>query len=65
MASLSKAIQQNDINQVKNILSDLSNNVNEIHEGKTPLFIASELGNLQVVQLLLDNEKVDVNAKLV
>ena len=58
--ALINAVKQNDVNSFKNLVN--KENVNARDEaGNTLLIIASNMGNLSIVELLIEN-KADVNA---
>lgn len=58
------AIENHNAHMVKSILDKYEHNVNvniDTNDGKTPLIIACELGDLEIVKLLLDHDDIDLS----
>ena len=63
MSSLFTAVQNNDVQQVRNLISRPDVNVNEFQQGQTPLFAACANNFQEIVELLLTRHDCDVNRK--
>lgn len=44
---------------------EINNKVYKIESEKTPLYMAIESGNIEIVKLLLTNSKIDINKSLI
>ena len=60
--NLFKAAWQNDFRAIQGLLLCPAANINTIDsKGRTPLYVASWLGHIPVVEVLLSNNEIDIN----